>query len=560
MSMDVATELMQVARRLLTKDARPIREWLQEIARASGALGAGMSAPADGNVFLEQAAWVGEPIAPPWNNEHELQEALHLQPDGATWPPHPQPLSPTGARGDAPIDPPHSPTGAMGDALVPHSAAAFLAVRIADAHVGNWILWVAGDVAHWTDEQKAALALTGLAVGQWAFHGESSWRVIAARVSQQRAMEHAAQVTGRLAHDFGNILTGILGFSELAAQRLAPRTAERRYLQEVLDGAVFGTQWVRKLQVIGRRHPPSRMATAPIAILEREIARAKKTWGKAVSFQVFADNAPAVHVDVDSLRQAIGEVLDNACEAVGDSGMVAVSVRATELNATECAELLGSASPGSFVEIAIADSGPGLPPEWKDRLWHEPFLSNKPRHRGMGLAQVFGLVRAFGGGLRLTSQPNQGASAWLYFPQAPAALGLEPPLETVRAPRSCPEGRLLVVDDDPMVLDMLRRTLEKAGFEVKAAAGAHEALNLVDGGERFRLVITDVCMPEMTGLELARRLLQHGSPPRLLFMSGLPQSSETGWDQALQRFTFLSKPFEPTALMQAVQHALAVCA
>ncbi|MCI0381271.1 MAG: response regulator, partial [Gemmataceae bacterium] len=421
-------------------------------------------------------------------------------------------------------------------------------------------LWVAGDVENWTDEEKAALALTGLALGQWAFHGEASWNIIAARSSQQRAMERAASVTGRLAHDFGNILTGILGFSELAAQRLDAQSAERGYLQEVLDGAVFGTQWVRKLQVIGRRHPPSRMPTAPISILEKEIARAKKAWGKAVSFQVFAaDDAPAVNVDAESLRQAIGELLDNACEAVGACGMVAVSVRATELNATECAELLGSAAPGPFVEIAIADSGPGLPPEWKERLWHEPFLSNKPRHRGMGLAQVFGLVQVFGGGMRLSSQPNQGAAAWLYFPQAPAGLGLEPARAATPA-RSCPEGRLLVVDDDPMVLDMLRRTLEKAGYEVKAAAGAHEALNLVDGGERFRLVITDVCMPEMTGLELARRLLQHGSPPRLLFMSGLPQSSATGWDQALQRFTFLSKPFEPTALMQAVQHALAVCA
>ncbi|MCI0350793.1 MAG: hypothetical protein L0Z53_15315, partial [Acidobacteriales bacterium] len=108
MSKDVATELMQVARRLLTKDARPIREWLLEIASASDALGAGMSAPADGIVFLEQAAWIGEPIAPPWNNERELREALQLQPDGTVWR--------------------HCPKGANG------GTTAFLAVQVADAH------------------------------------------------------------------------------------------------------------------------------------------------------------------------------------------------------------------------------------------------------------------------------------------------------------------------------------------------------------------------------------------------------------------------------------------
>jgi CheY-like chemotaxis protein len=260
---------------------------------------------------------------------------------------------------------------------------------------------------------------------------------------------------------------------------------------------------------------------------------------------------PPVAVEADALRQALAQLLDNAREAVSGQGVVAVSARLTELDAADCEELLGSAAPGAHVELTVTDTGAGLSPEARRRLFHELFLSTKVRRRGLGLAVVYGILQTYRGALRFGPDPAQGTAVRLFLPAAAAPRGGLGP--TARGERP----RVLLVDDDPLVLRFMSAVLEGAGYRTHAAGGAAEALTacVAARGERFRLVLADVSLPQMSGFELARRLRSH-DPDITVLLMGNQGPLPAPRDEALERFPLLVKPFRAEGLLQAVRTAL----
>jgi CheY-like chemotaxis protein len=235
------------------------------------------------------------------------------------------------------------------------------------------------------------------------------------------------------------------------------------------------------------------------------------------------------------------------------AGAISVSTRAVELSADDCLNLYGDAKPGSYVEIAVADAGPGLSPDVVKRLFSELFFTNKPRRRGFGLAVAYGVLHAHHGGLRLRPGAAGGTIAEVYVPIASAA----PAVVAVAQPASkC--DRVLVVDDDKNILRFICATLERNGYRVEAASSAEEALTCyaTAGGDRFALVLADLAMPHVTGVELARSLLSRDANVRVLFMSGQATGELARPDVAARGFDFLSKPFRPDILVRAVRGAI----
>jgi CheY-like chemotaxis protein len=235
------------------------------------------------------------------------------------------------------------------------------------------------------------------------------------------------------------------------------------------------------------------------------------------------------------------------------AGAASVSVRAVDLTADDCLELYGDARPGPHVEIAVTDSGTGLSAEGAKRLFAEPFFSTKPRRRGFGLAIAYGVLHAHHGGLRLRPGAAGGMVAEAYLPVAGPA-----PAAAAAAEQPARGEKVLVVDDDPNILRFICATLERAGYRAQGATSAEEALAqyVAAAPERFRLVLSDVIMPKVTGVDLARRLLSHDPDVRALFMSGQTTSDFTRLDFAANRFEFLSKPFRPEGLLRAVRGAI----
>jgi signal transduction histidine kinase/CheY-like chemotaxis protein len=431
----------------------------------------------------------------------------------------------------------------------------------------GWLLWLEdGRRPAWTAGEAAALSLAGRALRRWLVPGESRprWAEQLERAARQQRLEAVAQVTRRLAHDFGNVLTGILGFSELAlAQPMPAHSPLHSYLTEVHRGAQGGAQLTQQLRLFSRRQAHASRPCQPAAVLAEEETRLRGAAGAAVQVQTtLPGDLPPVALDADQLRQVLAPVLDNALEAVTAPGLpadpppqVTVSARVAVLGPAECRDFYGDLRPGPHVEIVVADTGPGLSPEALQRLFAEPFFSTKSRRRGFGLATAYGILCAHHGGLDLRPGRGRGVEARLVVPTAaaPAPAAVAPSAgEVVRG------DKVLVVDDDPMILQFVSRTLERAGYRVKAVASAEAALESYAAatGDPFRVVLSDVLMPDVGGVDLAHRLLNRDPGVRVVFMSG--QVSMDFVQQTFRGscFEVLPKPFRPEGLLRAVRSAL----
>jgi signal transduction histidine kinase len=239
-------------------------------------------------------------------------------------------------------------------------------------------------------------------------------------------LQDAAVVCGRVAHDFDNVLTGILGFSELADPLVPADSLARGYLGEVMQVAQQGVRITQQLHKFSRGVRPRTRPSAPAVALAAEIERTQVGLAPEQRLRVrVAPDLPAVALDEDVVRQAVGPVLDNGREALPTAGGdLEVTAEARPLTASEVADFQGQVRPGPCVLITVADSGPGLAPEVRRKVLSEPFFTTKPRHRGLGLAVACLLLQTHGGGLAIDDRPGGGTRVRLALP---IALPNQPP-------------------------------------------------------------------------------------------------------------------------------------
>ena len=299
---------------------------------------------------------------------------------------------------------------------------AVLVTAIRAPSLPGWLLWVETEYGRaWNAGEAAALTLAGHALGGLLLSAgpKPRWAEQLGRAERQRDLETAARVSARLAHDFGNILTGIVGFCDLSlALKLPADSQVSRYLRELQRCAQNGAQLTQLLRLFSRRQAGGVQPLELPTLIAEEAARATTAGGEFTARAAVADGLPSVAVDDTQLRQVLSALLENASDAMQGAGTASVSARPVELTADDCLELYGDARPGPHVEIAVADSGPGLPPEVARGLFSEPFFTAKPRRRGFGLAVSYGILHAHHGGLRLKPGPTGGTVASVYLPCA----------------------------------------------------------------------------------------------------------------------------------------------
>ena len=239
-------------------------------------------------------------------------------------------------------------------------------------------------------------------------------------------MQDAGVISGRVAHAFDNVLTGILGFAELTLTQTEPRSSVRGFIEEVLRAAQNGVELTQQLHLFSRCAIPTAGPTTLAYAIEEEDARQRGLLESTVSFTVRIDpDLPPVAIDGGLLRQVLGQLLDNAREALTGPGTITLTARRAVLGPNAVAGLWGQPQPGPCVEVAVTDSGPGLSADTRRRLLHEPFFTTKPRHRGLGLPVVYRILEAHRGCFRIESEPGQGTTVRLFLPLA--ADGTSPP-------------------------------------------------------------------------------------------------------------------------------------
>jgi signal transduction histidine kinase/ActR/RegA family two-component response regulator len=431
-------------------------------------------------------------------------------------------------------------------------------IRLPDAL--DWLLWIEdARRPEWTPAEAAALTLAGQTLERWLVAGERSaaWVEQCEHQARQLRLETMAPVARRLAHDLGNVFTGILGFTELSLVHPAPSSALiQSHLHEIFRSAQNGARLTQQLRLFSRRHYGVRGACSPADLLREQGERLQNSPEHRDKLRIGVLPAlPTVALDGEHLHHVLAALLDNAVEATPKAFEAAVTAQVVELDAVRCRESYGDLKPGRHVAICIADCGPGMTADQWRRIVVEPLVTTKPKHRGLGLAVAYGILKAHNGGLRLRPRPEGGVEAEILLPVA-VPRSVAPP-RPIQADEPAQGARVLVVDDDLLVLNLVRATLEQAGCRVKAVSNAEDALRayMTAHAEPFQLVLSDILMPRVTGLDLARQLLKRDANVRLLFMSG---HTNTDFDQLdlSQRFDLLAKPFRPEELLKAVRSAI----
>ena len=366
---------------------------------------------------------------------------------------------------------------------------------------------------------------------------------------QSQKMESVGQLTGGVAHDFNNLLTAVSGSLALV---LAASTSERtRRLIEVAQRAADrGGKLTHQLLAFSRRQilqPQTSDINELITAFEILFRRAA---GETINLQLDLCPAPWLSdIDPAQFQSALLNLVVNARDAMPKGGALSIETRNLEIGLADAIRMR-EISPGRYVCVTIHDSGGGMTSEVRDRAI-EPFFTTKDvgQGSGLGLSQVYGFVRQSEGQIEIESALGTGTSVSLYLPQSTIIMNKDTQMSAIPAETS--HGTILVVEDDPDVLEIAVAAVESFGYKVHAARDGAEALAILLSEKPVDLLFTDVVMPKgLSGVDLARdaRLLQPEIP--VLMASGYPREALQERKDNNENMAFIAKPYTLTALSE----------
>ena len=386
------------------------------------------------------------------------------------------------------------------------------------------------------------------------FEDVSGRRELQNQLLRAQKMESIGGLAGGIAHDFNNILSGILGNAEML-RRLQPLGAEAQRCLDVIEKAVGKAgQLTRQLLGFARQGSDQRERVEANRSIEQALDLFRRSIPARVRVQVdLAQDLPPIQADALQLEQAVLNLLLNAADAIEGEGTIELGTRRRAVDEREARGTAGL-KPGEFVEIEVRDDGCGIPDELQSRIF-DPFFTTKAEGKGsgLGLSMVYNIVRAHGGHIDLASRRGLGTRLRLLFP-AEAEAGLR---EAAAQARQGRDERVLVVDDDAVLRDMLRRILESLGYAVTTFESGSSVIEWYrEHGGEAGLVILDVLMPDMNGLEVYEELREIDPGVRILICSGYTHGQREEILGLPGVKGFLEKPFTLSGLSGMVRRAL----
>jgi two-component system cell cycle sensor histidine kinase/response regulator CckA len=374
---------------------------------------------------------------------------------------------------------------------------------------------------------------------------------------QSQRLESIGRLAGGVAHDFNNILGVILLYLEDMKMDLLDAQGRRDRVESITKHVKRAIRLTKQLLAFGRRQTRAPKDVQLSAVIEdlREMLTKMVPENVQVEFH-FAENIPFIRADVSQLEQVLLNLLTNARDAIKEDGRIDVRVEHVLLNFNDLARLqLAVEKPGAFVRLSVKDSGAGIPENVLPHLY-EPFFTTKEigKGTGLGLATVYGIARDSGGAIRVETKVGLGTTFEVYFPISFTAIPLDKkPKEAISQKKDA--GLILVVEDQPELLELMRGILSEKGFTVITAKSGPDALNSVKGREReIDLVVSDVIMPRMSGPAFVRELESaRGGPVPALFVSGYPEEELTKNGIEPSAVTFLEKPFSRAKFLEQVR-------
>jgi signal transduction histidine kinase/ActR/RegA family two-component response regulator len=418
---------------------------------------------------------------------------------------------------------------------------------------------------------------------------EQAFDRMAARVEQQQALEQqmnqsqkieaVGRLAGGIAHDFNNVLTVVRNYSELVRAELPAGSEIRRDVEEVLRATARAAALTRQLLAFSRQQ-----AVAPQELdVNDAILGSQRMLQRVMPSHVVFETAldaglPRIIADRGQIEQVLLNLAINAADAMPDGGTLSI---ATDLAVPEADAVpdVRTDGRGPMVRIAVRDSGVGMDRETRERIF-EPFFTTKPvgKGTGLGLPTVHGIVTQSGGRIRIESEPGEGTTVMLFFPPAALTPGVHTVVAGTPDTDDAPEGSvdertgtehpagaapavratILVVEDDPATREVTRRLLQRHGFRILEAEHGGAALVVLGSGDTpVDLVLTDVMMPGMSGVDLAARIGKRWPDLPVLLMSGYSDAEIRAKGALGRQRSLIEKPFTASGLLKAVDAAFA---
>ena len=380
---------------------------------------------------------------------------------------------------------------------------------------------------------------------------------LADQFEQAQKMESVGRLAGGVAHDFNNMLGVILGYAEIALYEAACGTPLHDSLTEIRKAAHRSADLTRQLLAFARKQTINPRVLDLNGTVEGMFKMLRRLIGEDIelAWRPGADLWP-IKMDPAQIDQILANFCVNARDAIADLGTVTIETANVSLDELYCATHAGFA-PGEFVMLTVSDDGCGMDEETRRRLF-EPFFTTKDAGKGtgLGLSTVYGIVKQNNGFLDVYSELGQGTTFKIYLPRHTGSI-----VETRAAgAMEFPQGHgetVLLVEDEPTMLNMSREMLERLGYTILTAGSPGEAIRLAgDFAGEIHLLMTDVVMPEMNGRELADRLLTSKPGMKCLFMSGYPANVIAHHGVLEGGVQFIQKPFSVKDLAQKVREGL----
>jgi PAS domain S-box-containing protein len=383
-------------------------------------------------------------------------------------------------------------------------------------------------------------------------HAEAGRLESEARLMHAQKLESVGTLAGGVAHDFNNLLSAAQVLVEMLKRSDddPTRLAQLAQLGEVVTSA---TKLTRALLDFARHGKPTRTAVNLNDVAHRVAELSRRTMDKRIEIVASLDpSEPVVVGDASQLEQVVMNLLLNSRDAMPEGGKIALSTRVVELDA-QSVERLPPLPPGTYAELSVVDSGPGILPEHRARVF-EPYFTTKvhpdSKGTGLGLAMVYGIIEAHRGAIEVADAKPRGAHIRAYLPVAPREL-----VPSSRVAASAPrvgQGTILVVDDDRLVLDAACGALRSLGYEALAAQGGQEAIETLHARKgTIDGVLLDLMMPEPDGAATLDALRAIDAGVRVLVATAGNLADDARYRGVCG---FLSKPYSLGALSEAIAH------
>ncbi len=384
---------------------------------------------------------------------------------------------------------------------------------------------------------------------------EEEKQKLESQLVQAQKMEAIGTLAGGIAHDLNNILSPIIGYAELLKMKLSEDSSSQADLAEVLKAGLRARDLTAQILAFSRQGDQERVPVLIDLIVKEALKLLRASIPTTIEIRHKIAKCRTTLADATQVHQVVMNLCTNAYHAMEErGGTLEVSLSEVEINDVSVSQFK-DLKPGPYVQLTISDTGPGIDPKIMDRIF-DPYFTTKEKGKGtgLGLSVVHGIVKNHGGTIRVDSKPLKGTTFHVYFPLSKKVVDAD---KAAFEPIPTGNERILFVDDEQMLINLGKRMLERLGYLVTTETNSMKALELFrKNPDKFDLILTDMTMPNLTGVQLAQTILQIRSDIPIVLCTGF---SELISEEKVKRIgisDFLMKPLDMKNLADSVRKAL----